>query len=223
MRLALAVCLLAPSLAVADCISDAMLVFDASSSMAVTMIDPGRPSRIAEAREALRGVLPDLAAGRRMGLVTYGPGETTGCGHVILHLSPMARAAGPIMAEIDATRPEGNTPLTRAVIRAAKLLAGDRGGEVVLITDGAESCGGQTCAAAETIAAMRPTVTVHVIGFRLRQDLLGQSVDTFSSVPPGGGGAACLADRTGGLSLTTETIDELVIALRKTLGCGLGS
>ena len=33
--------------------------------------------------------------------------------------------------------------------------------------------------------------------------------------------AKCLADRTGGLYVSTETVDELADALRVTLGCAL--
>lgn len=224
MRLTLATLVLVPSLALADCVEDAMLVFDASSSMAANMAEPGRPARITEAREALRLALPDIALYRRLGLVVYGPGERTGCGHVRLHLSPMPDAAEIIMAELDALRPDGNTPLTTAVDAAVDSVAAANGrGQVVLITDGEESCGGQTCSVARDIAMDHPGVTVHVVGFRLRPAAAGQNFDVFDNAPVGGAGAACLADETGGIYTTARTISELVEALRETLGCRLSS
>src|SRR6476661_8447222 len=58
------------------CSEDAMIVFDASGSMAgnvsqgIATIKP----RIDEARHALAAVLPRVTRLRRVGLVTYGPG-----------------------------------------------------------------------------------------------------------------------------------------------------
>ena len=194
-----------------------MVVFDASASMAEAGRS-GRAPRIAVARAALAEVLPEASAHRRIGLVAYGPGG--GCDGVSLRLAPRADAAGAILSEIDALSPEGRTALTRAVRLASGALGGT--GTVVLVTDGEETCAGRPCELAARLAERAPGLTVHVIGFRMR--------DTYP--PPGferGGpganarpaSAQCLARRTGGLSLTARTVKELVAALRRTLGCGL--
>jgi len=60
------------------CNEDAMIVFDASGSMAGNVgqgIGTTIP-RIDEARHALAEVLPSATRFRRVGLITYGPGPT---------------------------------------------------------------------------------------------------------------------------------------------------
>ena len=118
MRISLAACVLAPGIAFANCTDDAMLVFDASSSMVSVRAAPDRPARIVEAREALREALPEVAPLRRIGLMVYGPGETHGCSHIDLYFAPEADAADRIIAEIDAVAPDGSTALTRAMTSA---------------------------------------------------------------------------------------------------------
>lgn len=207
----------------AGCNEDAMLVFDASGSMASMGYNGLAVPRIFEARDALREILPQVSLFRRLGLVMYGPGPWDACSNVHLRLRPTPNAADRILAEIEAVQPEGDTPLTRAVGRAAEALSHkDRPGIIVLVTDGRETCGGAPCALAQQIVSESMNLTVHVIGFRVR----GESFDP-TSFGDGGfekGGytaARCLADQTGGLYLSAESTDELVDALRQTLGCAL--
>ena len=92
------------------------------------------------------------------------------------------------------------------------------------MTDGRETCGGATCGLASELAQHSANLTVHVIGFRAVVDFFAwnnpeQDPHTSTTV------ARCLADETGGLFVTTETVEELAAALRETLGCaviGLG-
>ena len=61
-------------------------------------------------------------------------------------------------------------------------------------------------------------LVVHVIGFRADVDFFAWNnpeQDPLSSTTV----ASWLADQTGGLFVTTETVDELVAALQRTLGC----
>lgn len=205
------------------CNKDAMLVFDASGSMASMGYNGLAVPRIFEAQEALREILPQITPFRRLGLVVYGPGPADSCSNVHLRLQPTPDAAGQILAEIENLQPEGDTPLTRAVGKAAEVLSHrDRPGVVVLVTDGRETCGGAPCALAEQLVRESADLTVHVIGFRVR----GESYDP-ASFGDGGyekGGytqARCLAEQTGGLYLSAESTDELVDALQQTLGCAL--
>ena len=99
------------------CNEDAMIVFDASGSMAGN-VDQGiatiRP-RIDEARHALSFCgLPHITRYRRVGLITYGPGAYNQC-NVQLNLGPTVGAAERIMREVNALIPGGRTPLTSAV------------------------------------------------------------------------------------------------------------
>ncbi len=106
-----------------QCNEDAMLVFDASGSMAgnlnqgIATIKP----RIDEVRAALAKVLPTITRFRRVGLITYGPGPYQQC-NVRLALKPRPDAAGLIIQEVNALSPAGKTPLTEAVEQAAVVL-----------------------------------------------------------------------------------------------------
>ena len=63
------------------CSEDAMIVFDASGSMAGSLaegIGEAKP-RIDEVRKALGRVLPTVTQFRKVGLITYGPGPYRQC------------------------------------------------------------------------------------------------------------------------------------------------
>ncbi|WP_412552274.1 vWA domain-containing protein [Shimia sp. MIT1388] len=204
---------------VGSCATDAMLVFDGSTSMAEISFETGPNTRIVEARQAIRRAMPDIAPYRRVGLMTYGPGAGGACANVDLRFGPVENAAGPVIAAIDGLQPDGLTPLTAAVQQAAEAMDyRNSPGVVVLVTDGNETCGGRPCAVARAFRATARDLVVHVIGFRAEVDFFAwnnpeQDPLTDTTV------ARCLADETGGLFVTTETVDELVAALQRTLGC----
>ncbi len=88
-------------------------------------------------------------------------------------------------------------------------------GVVVLLTDGRESCRRDPCVLASQLAAEK-NVTVHVIGFKVRAQYFqwnGQGARHGRTT------ARCLADKTGGKYVSTESTEELVAALRETLSC----
>ncbi|MEI9901020.1 MAG: VWA domain-containing protein [Hyphomicrobium sp.] len=99
-----------------------MLVFDGSKSMAASTGDNTGLRRIDAVRAALARILPAASAKRRIGLITYGPGSRPACFNVALELRPTINAGDRIMRRIDNLRPDGRTPLTRAVQRAADVL-----------------------------------------------------------------------------------------------------
>lgn len=205
----------------AGCARDAMLVLDGSASMGEIGFDATAPTRIMEARAALARALPRITPLRRVGLLTYGPGARGACGSITLALAPHPDAAGAILAQVDALRPGGLTPIAASVRAAAEALAHRRqGGIIVLVTDGNETCGGRPCALGTALAREAADLTVHVIGFRVVHDPFSWNspeADAFE----GSTVAKCLAERTGGLYAATETVDELAEALQATLGCAL--
>ncbi|MDQ2088366.1 vWA domain-containing protein [Marimonas arenosa] len=203
------------------CRSDAMLVFDGSGSMAEMGFNLLNEPRIFSARRALRRSVPGIAAARRLGLIIYGPGQVGGaCGNVDLRFPPMPDAAPRIISEIDALRPDGETPLTEAVRMAAGVLEYKRRpGVVVLVTDGKETCGGAPCQLAAELAAEAADLTVHVIGFKVQSEHFNWPSAPVSEQSEGHTVAQCLADLTGGSYVSTETVDELAAALRQVLGC----
>lgn len=207
----------------ADCTREAMLVFDASGSMADVRDGRLALPRIVEARAALHRTLPVITSARNLGLVVFGPGAQDACSNIDLRLLPQPRAAAPILDVLDTLTPDGDTALTASVAVAADLLIErNKGGEVVLITDGRETCGGEPCILGERLAR-EGGITVHVIGFRVPlRDFQMQGAEGFPQSPVYST-ANCLADHTGGTYSSTHTTQELEDALLETLGCALFS
>ena len=195
------------------CTEDAMLVFDASGSMAGNLnqgIATTKP-RIDEVRAALARVLPAITRFRRVGLIIYGPGPYQQC-NVQLALKPVADAAGIIMQEVNALTPAGKTPLTAAVEHAADILRyRQKPGLIVVLTDGEETCGGSTCDLGKELHDGAARLTVHVIAFRMK-DFSWTGEQSILD-------AKCLAESNGGLYVTADAEQDLAEALQKTLGC----
>ncbi|MGV1013553.1 MAG: vWA domain-containing protein [Methyloceanibacter sp.] len=197
------------------CTEDAMLVFDASGSMAGTdrlgVSTPVPITRIDKLRTALAKVLPSATRFRRVGLITYGPGPYQQC-NVQLNFAPMANAAEMLMHEVNSLVPAGKTPLVAAVNQAAEVLKyREKPGVIVVVTDGEETCGGAPCSLGKMLHADAMRLTVHVIGYRVK-DFSWMGEQSIGEVK-------CLADKNGGLYVVAETEQDLVEALEKTLGC----
>ena len=193
------------------CVDDAMLVFDASGSMAATDFPEGAPSRMDRVRQALVKVLPAASRSRRLGLMVYGPGPNFNtCKNVDLRLPPTPDAGSRIMHEVEKLRPAGRTALTSSVREAVRILHHEtKPAVVVVLTDGQDTCGGDACQLARELKTSNPAVTVHVIGYRLT-NLAGAALPLVER---------CLADETGGIYATAETTEQLTAALAETLGC----
>jgi len=216
---ALIALLAGPAVAADDttpCTEDAMIVFDASGSMAGSLAEGigAKIRRIDEVRKALAQALPRVMHYRRIGLITYGPGSYKQC-NVELNLRPIPNAAQRILHDVNMLNPSGKTPLTAGVEQAAEVLDyKTEPGVVVLLTDGEETCDGAPCDLGKRLKAEGVQLTVHVIGFRMTAFWTGaqSALDV-----------KCLAEETGGLYITAENQEELVQAFEKTLGCPMMS
>ncbi len=199
------------------CTEDAMIVFDASGSMAGN-VDSGIATtipRIDEVRKALGQVLPTVTHNRRVGLITYGPGPYQQC-NVELNLRPAPDAAKRIMHDVNELNPAGKTPLTEAVGQAAEVLDyRSKPGVVVLLTDGEETCGGTPCETGRQLHADAFDLTVHVISFRFKNIYWAGQQTVLDT--------KCLAEENGGLYLSVNGEQDLVKAFEKTLGCPMMS
>jgi Ca-activated chloride channel homolog len=196
----------------APCNQDAMIVFDASGSMA-GVVGGGiatSVTRIDEVRSALAAVLPSATRFRRVGLLTYGPGPYLQC-NVHLDFPPMANAAQAVMAVVNGLTPAGKTPLTSAVAQAADVLDyRAKPGLIVLITDGEETCGGSPCALAKQLHDEAAQLTIHIISYRTKGfSWTGESVLDMM----------CLSEQNNGLFISADSKQELIEALEKTLDC----
>jgi len=198
------------------CTEDAMIVFDASGSMAGNTVQGlfSDRSRIDEVRIALAQVLPEATKFRNVGLITYGPGPYQQC-NVRLDFPPGPNASQRIMRVVNELNPAGKTPLVNAVERAVKILdTKSKPGIVVLLTDGEETCGGHPCELGKLLKSNKQ-LTVHVVGYQLT-GFRWTGAQSFLDVK-------CLAEETGGLYITAENRQDLIQAFQKTLGCPMMS
>lgn len=199
------------------CTEDAMIVFDASGSMAGNTVQGlfSDKTRIGEVRAALAEVLPGVTRFRRVGLITYGPGPYQQC-NVRLNFPPEPRASQRILRVVNAINPAGKTPLVNAVVTAAKIFEHvSAPGTIVLLTDGEETCGGEPCELGKLMKKRSEQLTVHVVGYQLRS-FRWTGPQSFLDTK-------CLAEETGGLYITANNRQDLIEAFRKTLGCPMMS
>ncbi len=180
---------------------DTVLVFDASGSM-WGQID-GVP-KITIARDVVKGLLDDLPAERRLGLVAYGHRRKGDCKD-IQTMVPVGGGRDAIAKAIAGMNPVGMTPMTAAVEQAAEALKyTENQATVILVSDGQETCHADPCAAAEKLAKLGVGLTVHTVGFGLGKEEAGAK-----------GELKCMADATGGRFFVADDADQLRDALQK--------
>ena len=106
-----------------------------------------------------------------------------------------------VIRELRQVVPRASTPLAASLRLAASQLSNDpavaAAQSIVVITDGAEGCGGDPCAAARDLKAAFPSVKVHII------DVVGVSR------------LQCVADITGGSSVGARDAEQLQAAVRR--------
>lgn len=141
--------------------SDLVFVLDGSGSMW------GRVAgemKIVAAKKVMGELLRDIPAGVRVGLVAYGHRRRGDCAD-IQTIAPIGTDPAAIAAAVSGITPRGKTPITESLRQAADLLAGrDAPATVVLVSDGIESCQGDPCALARTLAARGAKLVIHTVG-----------------------------------------------------------
>ena len=179
------------------------VILDASGSMAGAL--PDGTSKIAGAQRAIERLAAGLPADLAVALRAYGhasPKDKHDCRDTAL-LVPFGPASGQraaVTAQAKALRPRGWTPITYVLqTAAADFPAGASERVLVLVSDGKETCDGDPCALARTLAAGTPPVVVHTIGF---------AADDAARLQ-----LACIAAATGGRSFDAATADQLAAML----------
>ncbi len=177
-----------------------LIVLDLSGSMNEPL---GKSTRIATARQVLRGVLSNVPDDLNVGLRVYGDRygskqkETCTDSHLVQPVQKLDRAA--LLKLIDAARTRGETPLVYSVLQSIADLKAAGGGSVVLITDGEESCGGDFAAAAAAIKQSGLDFRLSIVGFTLQGQ---QAQKSLGSLAAGTGGAYYTAQNGSALSRT---------------------
>ena len=188
------------------------LVLDASGSMRAPV--NGR-SKLDIARDVLRQVLVDWDPEISLGMVVYG--HRDGSCEDIETLVPVEHGgAGPVAAALEYIEAKGATPLTQAVVEAARDVAS--GGvensaesvRVVLVSDGEETCGRNPCELHEEMESLGVGFTTYVVGFDILRNSKAQSQ------------LRCLAQKSGGTFQLAWDSRSLARALRIALARATG-
>jgi Ca-activated chloride channel family protein len=180
---------------------DAILVLDASGSMWGQIEGT---TKVEIARSVMGGLLAELPADRRLGLVAYGHRREADCSD-IEEIVPVGTDRAAIKSAVDALTFKGRTPLTAAVKFAAEKLGyQSQKATVILVSDGLETCNLDPCALGRELEAAGVDFTAHVIGFGLASD--AESA-----------GLQCLAEATGGKYIGAGNATALAAALTETV------
>jgi Ca-activated chloride channel family protein len=126
-------------------------------------------AKIETALSTLYKSVEDFPADANAGLIAYGHREEKNCQDIqtLLPLSPLTKQS--FIQSTKSFTPKGKTPLSASLDYTAKSFKNnDANNNIVLISDGIETCGGDPC---ETIKRLRNqeglNVNVHVIGFNV--------------------------------------------------------
>ena len=190
------------------------LILDASGSMA-QQIGNGE-TRMQAAKRVMNDVIDALPEreGVNVGFRVYGhegnnteAGKAESCASSELFV-PIEGTNKPALREqVARFEPTGWTPIAESLTRAGADFTGRTGesitNAIVLVTDGEETCGGDPCAVAASLAQADTAVTTHVVGFALNQTQAQQ--------------IACIAEEGGGLNLGAANAQELSAALFQVL------
>lgn len=202
--LLLAASLLAQGAAIAQTTpqNGAVLILDQSSSM-WSKLD-GTP-KVNILRTTLAPLLNEHIAKLKLGIVAYGTSKARSC-DAIDTLKPMGTIdPGADAKAINAANPKGSASVSASLNAATKMMESQSGAQtVILVSDSADECKADPCAAAEKLKAQFPRLIVHVIAFNSEID---EKLEALS----------CIAEQTGGVSLTAQSDSELETGLRKAL------
>ena len=140
------------------------VIYDSSNSMWAEMPDGGR--RYETARDVLQKFLTQDFGVRDIALRVYGHRRADDCSdtELVLPFGPAAGREDQISALVTALRPKGRTPIDLS-LRQALTDFGTRSGDILLISDGIESCNADPCALMREWREKNIAVQVHVVGF----------------------------------------------------------
>ncbi|MEJ2321931.1 MAG: hypothetical protein P8Z31_06185 [Gammaproteobacteria bacterium] len=175
-------------------------MLDASGSMWGQV--EGRP-KIEIAREVVGSIIADWDESVPLGLTVYGHRRKGDCNDIesVIGVGPVDKRA--FMETVNRINPRGKTPLSQAVVQAARELRyTEEKATVILVSDGKETCHMDPCAVGRELEEAGVDFTAHIIGFDVK--------DKFAI-----GQLRCLAENTGGTFTLADNAESLKEALQR--------
>ncbi len=175
-----------------------VLVFDASGSMWGKLRDGRR--KIEVAKEVISDYLHNRNQNIPLGIVAYGHNRKGDCSDIEVLTAVKQQNHRQLANKLSKIIPKGKTPLTDALELAVRQIPKTaEEADIILITDGLETCGKDPCALAQKIADKGINIRAHVVGFGLTE----KEISSLS----------CIPEKTGGHLLRPQTGKELSDAL----------
>lgn len=179
--------------------SPILLIMDGSGSM-WGQID-GK-TKIAIAREVIGQLVDKIPSDQPIGLEVYGHRRKGDCEDIETLLEPGTKNRADIKSALQSINPTGKTPLANTALKVIEKLKTDgTSATLILVSDGAESCGGDLCAVVRAAKEAGVDFVLHIVGFDI-----GES-DKLA--------LECAAQAGGGLYLDAANGDQLSEALEQ--------
>ena len=181
------------------------VIIDASGSMLAP--DAGGQTRMDAAKQATEGLLNDLPKEQRLSLLTYGTQtgsgdeeKAAGCQDVTT-LVPMGGNRAEMVSKVKGLNPRGYTPIGKSLQQAEKELPGQGARQIVLVSDGIDTCAPPpVCEVAKQIRERGVDIVINVIGLNVDD----QARSELQCVAKAGGGS--YADAKDAASLKEQLV-----------------
>ena len=181
------------------------VIIDASGSMLAP--DAGGQTRMDAAKQATEGLLNDLPKEQRLSLLTYGTQtgsgdeeKAAGCQDVTT-LVPMGGNRAEMVSKVKGLNPRGYTPIGKSLQQAEKELPGQGVRQIVLVSDGIDTCAPPpVCEVAKQIRQRGVDIVINVIGLNVDD----QARSELQCVAKEGGGS--YADAKDAASLKEQLV-----------------
>ncbi len=179
-----------------------MIVLDASGSMSEPAADA--PTKILMAKQVLEKVLSKIDSSIPIGLRVYGSSKpsydmSVACQDSILLVPVGLGNRGQMISKLRDLKPSGATPISYAMRKAVEDLRFVDAAKknVVLISDGMETCGYDPCSLSESLKAAGVDIQFNVVGFNVNSDYAAKAQ------------LECIAKSSGGKFYTADTAAQL--------------
>jgi len=165
-------------------------------------------SKISIAKEVLKQIIDGLPEEMNVGLRLYGHRykvkDKRACQdtELIIPIGPLQKDQ--LIQTIEKITPKGKTPLVYSILQAPQDFINLRGGTIVLISDGIESCEGDIKSIAPKLKESGIELTVNIIGFGIKEEEARKQLET-------------IAKSTEGIYLDAKDSQELLSSLQQTL------
>ncbi len=188
--------------------SNVLFILDASGSMWGQI---GGASKIAIAKQEMSRLVNELE-NTKMGLIAYGHRRKGDCNDIENLVELGNRNKGTIIKQIKAITPKGKTPITKSIEIAAKQLQPvEDESEIILVSDGRETCEGDPCVYVKELKQKGIRFRMHVIGF----DVNHQEREQLECIAKAGGGKYFSAQNAAQFKNALNSVKKQVIEVKK--------